>query len=67
MHSKYDAKPARFNYLSRLGRQLDVKLCPCCGSILEYYLELELHIVHVDLFVCINEPCKACVDGVLYC
>lgn len=66
MNPKYDAKRARFNYLSRLGKQLDVSLCPCCGKILECFLEPELHIAHRDLLVCVNKSCRGCKDGVLY-
>ena len=64
--SKYDANKIDFKYLSKLGHQLGVKLCPCCGSILEYLLEPELHVYHDDIFVCVNESCRACVDGALF-
>jgi len=66
MSSKYDAKKKVFKYLSKVGSRLGVKLCPCCGSIMEYFLESELHIVHNDVFVCVNESCRACVDGALF-
>lgn len=47
------------SYLSKLGSQLHVKLCPSCGFILEYYVEFDIRVIHNDLFVCVNPDCGA--------
>ena len=47
------------SYLSKLGRQLHVKLCPCCGFILEHYVDVDNRIIHLDEFVCANPDCGA--------
>lgn len=47
------------SYLSKLGCQLHVKLCPCCGFILEQYVDDDARVIHSDEFICVNPDCRA--------